>query len=105
MARRACNKAPRVIAVSKYVHDFLIEKWLIYLGKIGIVSHGVDLPPNTDISLAPSSLKNFENIPFVLTAGSLRPARELEDIINALGYLYCNGYKYHLVINGDIDSR
>ena len=40
-ARRAIRNAERVIALSKFVSDFLETRWRIANGKIGIIHHGI----------------------------------------------------------------
>jgi glycosyltransferase involved in cell wall biosynthesis len=41
-ARRACRRATRVIAVSEHVRKFIVSRWQIDEGRIGMVYHGVD---------------------------------------------------------------
>ncbi len=43
----ACFKATRIIAVSKYTKNYLINRWQIEPEKIGVVYHGVDIPSDT----------------------------------------------------------
>lgn len=99
-ARLVCRKAARVVAVSKYVKDFLVETWHVSPGKIGVVYHGVNEPAN------PATLPVPERIPpqwtgeFLFTAGSIRPARGLEDVIQALPLLAARGVRLPLVIAG-----
>lgn len=82
VARRACGRASRVIAVSQHVADFLASRWGLEAGKVGVVHHGVDpAPPAT---ARPPGLAGLESGRFLFTAGSLRPARGLEDAILAL---------------------
>ena len=103
VAKRACKKATRVIAVSKHVKDFLHKRWSIELGKIATVYHGIETPNMPETIPAPSCLKNEEQGQFFFTAGSIRPARGLEDIIRALGMLHKKGLNHKLVIAGGID--
>jgi len=51
VARRAIKKSDRVIAISKYVKEFLIHKWNISEGKIGLVYHGIELPGDEELQL------------------------------------------------------
>ena len=103
VAKRACKKATRVIAVSKHVKDFLHKRWSIELGKIATVYHGIETPNMLETIPVLSCLKNEEKGQFLLTAGSIRPARGLEDIIQALGILRGKGLICKLVIAGGID--
>ncbi len=95
-ARRACRRAARVIAVSDYVRDFVVSRWRIDRDRVGTVYHGVDPPaPETAMDQAPRDRTLF-------TAGSIRPARGLEDSIRALPLLDAN---VRLVIAGQVDKR
>lgn len=82
----ACRRAQRVIAISKFVKTYLTEKWRIKSERIGLVYHGIDLTTQAaaDDRGAVASLKSF---PFLFTAGSIRPARGLEDVVRALAIL------------------
>lgn len=97
----ACLRANRVIAISKFVKLYLTEKWRIESDRIGLVYHGIDL--STRLSMndygAIASLKSF---PFLFTAGSIRPARGLEDIIKSLSILN-ESKPVYLVVGGNVD--
>lgn len=92
-ARMACRRADRVIAVSRHVRDFLVERWHIPEERIGTVYHGIDAPGH-----APAVPLTQER--FLFTAGSIRPARGLEDVIEALAAL---PEDLHLVVAGAVD--
>ena len=81
LARRATASATRVIAVSNYVRDFLVERWNVPANKLGVVYHGVDKASPRDHHSSPTALPAD---PFLFTAGSLFPYRGLEDAIEAL---------------------
>lgn len=102
--KKATYKADRLIAVSKFVHDFLIEQRDISDDRIEIVHHGIDLSKNI-------AFKRPEIIPsgweknFLFTAGSIRPARGLEDAFLAMESLFINKVDIAgLVIAGSTDS-
>jgi glycosyltransferase involved in cell wall biosynthesis len=76
-AKRASRSATRVIAVSKFVREFLLTRWGIPPERVGLVYHGVDPWPPA------GTVQNR----VLFTAGSIRPARGLEDVINALAEL------------------
>lgn len=99
-ARRACRQASRVIAVSHYVKDFLERSWYIPPDKIGVVYHGVKGPPGRESLAMPRGLTLQGVGGFLFTAGSIRPYRGLEDIIEALGLLAAQGRRPPLVIAG-----
>lgn len=89
---QTCRRATRCIAVSEHVAAYL-------RGRIGrdfdVVHHGVGrlatpAPPQVPIQQ-----------PFLFTAGSLRPARNLEDIIDGFALLHARGSAHvTLVIAG-----
>jgi len=103
MARKNCNRSTFIIATSQYVKNFLHKKWNIELGKIATVYHGVEWPNAQETIPVPSFFKNENYGQFFFTAGSIRPARGLEDIIHALGMLHIKGIDYKLVIAGGAD--
>lgn len=86
IAKRAIEKAERVIAISRYVKKFLIHKWNIPEEKIGLVYHGIKLPKDEGIQLPQNMPKNWEGN-FLFTAGSIRPARGLKDVLGAMKHL------------------
>lgn len=79
LARSACKRASRVIAVSEYVRERLVTTWGINAGKVGVVTHGVNRHPSP---LKPQAIP--DETPFIFTAGSLRPARGLDDLVGVL---------------------
>ncbi|MDQ2945653.1 MAG: glycosyltransferase, partial [Acidobacteriota bacterium] len=98
--RLACQRAQHVIAVSEYVKNFLTVKWSIPKAKIGVVPHGVELPVAPHDAVRPKLLPMLEQ-PFFFTAGSLRPARGLQDAIQALAsFNKTKTDKFYLVIGG-----
>ncbi len=99
-ARRACSRADGVIAVSQYVKDFLTRKWHISGGQISVIPHGVETPAAEKKSVQPKKTMSMEpGRGFFFTAGSLRPARGLEDAVKALAWINKTG-NYYLVIAG-----
>ena len=86
VGRRALKKSTRVIAISRHVRNFLIQDLNIPNDRIGLVYHGVDLPENKDVH-RPNIIPKGWDGRFLFTAGSIRPARGLEDILGALKQL------------------
>jgi len=82
------------------VRDFLVDRWRITDSKVGVVGHGVDLPPPQDEKSRPGALRGDVSAGFIFTAGSLRPARGLEDAIRALKALSDRGCPLTLVVAG-----
>jgi len=89
-AKRATKGAARVIAISRFVSDFFVKRWEIPKEKIGLVYHGVDNKSAKDGS-KPNIIPDSRNDKFIFTAGSIRPARGLEDILCAMKYLGSQG--------------
>ena len=104
VARQACRRATRVVAVSEHVRDFLVKEWRVESQKIGVVYHGVKPPTGQDNASKPKNLQLNDSANFIFTAGSLRPARGLEDVIRALSVLRKKGRKLTLVIAGEVNS-
>ena len=100
-ARHACAQATRVIAVSTFVAQFLERQWLVPPDRIGVVYHGVD-DDRSAIEQCPPALIG-DTRPFLFTAGSIRPARGLEDLLEALGRSGTRSDDVRLVIAGAAD--
>jgi glycosyltransferase involved in cell wall biosynthesis len=99
--RHACRRATRVIAVSEHVRQFLTGRWALPAAKVGLVYHGVDAPgPET----APIARDDRLPSSFILTAGSIRPYRGLEDLVGAMPALAARGVTLPLVIAGQADK-
>jgi glycosyltransferase involved in cell wall biosynthesis len=102
-ARMACQRATRAIAVSQHVRDFLINQWKISHHKIGLVYHGIEVSPSREHAVKPQTLAGYEFERFIFTAGSIRPARGLEDLIRAMAILPVHEPALTLVIGGKPD--
>lgn len=94
-ARRASRRADRVIAVSHHVRDFIVSRWAIDSARVGVVHHGVD-----PASAEGGPLRDAR--PTLFTAGSIRPARGMEDALRALALLPRD---VRLVVAGEVDAR
>lgn len=77
----ACAGASAVIAVSAHVRDVLIASG-VDGRKVSVVPHGVELPES---GRRPRLLSDDRQ--FIFTAGSIRPARGLEDLFGAMELL------------------
>lgn len=97
-ARQACRRSQRVVAVSDHVRRFLVERWHIPEERIGVVHHGVGAPLLPEQRSRPPAMRSQR--PFVFTAGSIRPARGLEDLLDALYRLQSRGTDIDLVVAG-----
>lgn len=101
VGKMAMKRADRIIAISKFVRDYLITNMGISPEKIGHVYHGIDALKGSVIKpkVITDDLKEF-----IFTAGSIRPARGLEDLIGALGLLRDKGFIIPLVVAGSADK-
>jgi len=105
VGKRAIKKANRVIAISNFVYDFLVKCWDIPSKKIGLVHHGIDIKKN-EAGYQPDIISEGWHGKFIFTAGSIRPARGLEDLLLAMKYLSLQGEKsIRLVIAGESEHR
>ena len=101
----ACRRADRVIAISQHVKSFLTNRWNIPEKKIGVVYHGVDDMEETERNQLPDCLQSVVPGRFLLTIGSIRPARGLEDAIEALPLLTPQWPQLQLAIIGAVEPR
>jgi glycosyltransferase involved in cell wall biosynthesis len=102
-ARRASMRADRVIAVSGHVRDFICARWGIPQDKVGLVYHGIDPATSPSGYVRPARLPDGRREPNIFTAGSIRPARGLEDLVQALAILRKQGRSLRLDIAGAPD--
>ena len=103
--KRAIKKADGVIAPSNFVFDFLTKRWDIPNEKIDVVYHGMDAVRNEDFKRPHAIPKDWKG-QFLFTAGSIRPARGLEDLLLAMKNLSLQGEKsIRSVIAGESGHR
>lgn len=99
--KHAIKKTNRVIAISNFVSDFIVMRWNIPNEKIGLVYHGIDVKKNED-GYKPDILPEGWHYKFLFTAGSIRLARGLEDLLLAMKHLTSQGIDIvRLVIAGE----
>ena len=79
----------------------MIRKWNISSEKIGLVYHGIETVEDIDFQ-RPSLVTESWKGKFVFTAGSIRPARGLEDLLYAMKSLAELPGISGLVIAGDV---
>jgi len=102
IARRACRRATRVIAVSRFLQTFLVERWGIDDRRIGLVYQGLESSTPRDPGAPPVPVDDGR--PFVFTAGSIRPARGLEDLVLAWPRVRARLPELRLIVAGQPDS-
>lgn len=96
----AVKKTDRVIAISSFVYDFLQKYWGIPSEKISLVYHGIDVKKKDGCQ--PDMIPKDWRGKFMFTAGSIRPARGLEDVLLAMRHLVSRGVSTEkLVIAGE----
>jgi glycosyltransferase involved in cell wall biosynthesis len=103
LTRIACERANRVIAISNYVQEFLMNNWHIVPTRIGMVYHGVNPPPAAETMRIPVSIPRDWHGQFLFAAGSMHPYRALDDVLNALAVLASQGVRPPLVMAGGVD--
>ncbi len=99
-AKKALKRADSIIAISNFVKDYLEKKLFIDPKKIKLAYHGVDklIKQLKKPAIIPDSC-----VDFLFTAGSIRPARGLEDILKAMRYLKNINFDVFLVIAGNLE--
>ena len=105
VARWSCLRAASVIGVSQYVSEYLSTTMGLPTSRVHTIYHGVDAPPiNAEM---PNCVAPLLGRPFLFTAGSIRPARGLDDLVEALGDLAGTPWALPLVVAGaaDPDTR
>lgn len=102
VARLACARAARVIAVSEHVASFVRDRWRVPAERIGVVYHGVT-PPVAAAGERPAALAAIAGQPFLFTAGSLRAARGIEDALDAMPRILRGRPDLRLVVAGQWD--
>lgn len=95
-----CNSvrlATHTIAVSGFVKDYLTTKLHISENKISLVYHGLTPPLNC---IRPATIPDGWDDNFLFTSGSIRPARGIDDALEAMFYLK-QQHDLKLVIAGE----
>ncbi len=104
-AKRAVGRSDRFIALSRFVSDFLVTRWNIPSEEIGLVYHGIDVNKNGN-GCKPDIIPKDWQDKFIFTAGSIRPARGLEDLLLAMKHIVSQENQIRgLVIAGETSSR
>jgi len=100
-AEIAIKKSARLIVPSKFVKDFLVKTLHLSADKIAVVYYGEEVSANINV-IRPCNIPQDWSGRFIFTAGSIRPARGLEDILQAMHYLdTMNKNNVYLVIAGE----
>lgn len=82
--KRSARRATRVIGVSGFVRDLLIDRWGIDGETVGVVHHGVEAPiPDSHMARPPAAAAVDEGL-FVFSAGDFTAYRGYEDLVEAV---------------------
>lgn len=95
------HRADHTIAVSKYVQDYLTESLHVARDKVSLVYHGLNPPQRYSEKNRPTVIPEGWDNDFLFTCGSVRPARGLEDALDALKHLSSRNMDFRLVIAGE----
>lgn len=94
------RRADHTIAVSDFVKEYLTATLHVPENKVSRVYHGLT-PPLTESCVRPVSVPSRWDRGFLFTCGSIRPARGLEDALEALMELKAQNLDMRLVIAGE----
>jgi glycosyltransferase involved in cell wall biosynthesis len=102
---RAVKNVDGIIALSISVSDFLVTHWSIPSEKISLVYHGIDVK-REKAGCKPDIIPENWNDKFIFTAGSIRPTRGFDDLLQTMKSLSLQGNKsVRLVIAGKSGHR
>lgn len=105
-AHAACRQATAVVAVSDHVRDFLVQEWRVSPDRITRIYHGVQPVTDDMAEQTPAAFLDWGNLePFLFIAGSIRPARGIEDAVSALPALVRKHDTLKLVVAGSLDKQ
>jgi glycosyltransferase involved in cell wall biosynthesis len=102
VARRACGKSTRIIAVSEFVRSLLTRQWGISDAKIGVVYHGVEPPLGPERMVRPEAAGDVDEGEFLFAAGDFTAYRGYEDLIVTLANRRRLGMCDRLLLAGGI---
>ncbi len=102
-AQSAAAHADGFVAVSNFVRDFLVNEWSVPVERIVVAHYGPADPAGP--CLRPASVPTDWVGDFIFTAGAVRPARGLTDLVEALGRLGEGNVEAKLVVAGATDRR
>jgi len=104
IGKNSVEKSDRTIVLSKYSRDLFVKRYNISANKIGLIYHGISLW-DKDVYPPKPIPREWDNH-FLFTAGSIRPARGIEDILHALKYFLDNSLNIpNLIIAGETIPR
>jgi len=102
VALRSVVRSDGVIAVSAYVRDFLRQNCYVGENQVAVIYHGVEHGAGSASGFDVQRTKLGEG-PFVFTAGSIRPARGLPEVIRAFSQIRDKFAGVKLAVGGSVD--
>jgi len=96
LSKNACLQSDGIIAVSNHVKDYIINNFNVEKDKVAKIYHGID---KSSVAFTPDSLSGNK----IFTAGSIRPARGLEDLILAFSLIKNKYPRLRLLIAGKVE--
>lgn len=103
--KNGIKKANGVIAISKFVQDFIVGYWKIPKERTSLIYHGINIEEKLN-GQKPKVLPKEWYGKFIFTAGSIRPARGLDDLLLAMKpLLLWEKEPINLVIAGESGYR
>jgi glycosyltransferase involved in cell wall biosynthesis len=91
--------------VSEFVREHLVTQWRLPPERVGLVYHGLPGEAQPRAAHAPAALRELpRTVPMLFTAGSIRPARGLEDILYAMPAILSAAPGAVLAIAGGLDA-
>jgi glycosyltransferase involved in cell wall biosynthesis len=103
LANRAIRSATRVICVSKYTRDRLLERFPGASGRVRVIGEGVDprFRPQGSRTMADFRERLDLDQPYVLFVGTIEPRKNLSRLIRAFETAVTKtGAPHHLVVAG-----
>lgn len=100
IARNSVRRADYTIAVSSFVKEYLTSTLKVLKNKVSLIYHGLTQQPNESF-MYPVSVPIGWDGGFLFTCGSIRPARGLEDLVEALSDLKTRNLNMRMVIAGE----
>ena len=97
--RRSCAISSHIVVPAEHSRQYLVRRWHIPEAEITVVPFGVEPAPPRSSFTRPEQVP--ENAPFAFApVGSVRPARGVGDVVDALAALRERGTPVRMVIAG-----
>ncbi len=105
LGKRAVRQADGLIASSKFVQDYLTDNFRVPKDKVGLIYYGTESWENQGSRRPPGIPEGWDR-GFLFTAGSVLPARGLQDALEALALISEASPEIPgLAIAGEVDAN